>query len=170
MSLHPSNTLYGYITLINNPTLNGNPNASFLVSQNWNPGGSGGVYNNHAIGVWYSYVYQEWTIYNEDKASLPIGASFDVLNTTRGNNSFTQVATNSNTSGDSTCMNNSELNSNPNALAFIVHNFGTSGPYMTDVTAVWYSSWVGQWCIFDGSFTNMPLGTSFLVFADTPLP
>jgi hypothetical protein len=165
-----THTLAGYITLLNNPWLNGNPNANFLVTQNWNPGGSGEVYNNHAIGVWYSALYGEWTIYNEDRASIPIGASFNVINETGVTDAFTQVATNSNTTGDSTCMNDSLLNGNPNALAFMVHTYGASGPYMTDVTAVWYSSLMGKWCIFDGSYNAMPLGNSFLVTASTRYP
>ncbi len=156
---------FGYITLIDNPALNGNPSAHFLVTQNWNPGGkvTGGVYNNHAIGVWYSSLYGKWAIYNEDRVNLPIGASFNVVNITGVGHAFTQVATTTNTTGDSTCMNNSLLNGNFNAVAFIVHNYGTSGPYMADVTAVYFSI-SGKWCIFDGSYANMPLGTSFFVF------
>lgn len=163
-------TSAGYITYINNPALNGNPNASFLVTQNWNPGESDGVYNNHAIGVWYSYSYGEWAIYNEDRASLPIGASFNVVSTIGATYAFTQVATSTNTIGDSTCMSDGLLNGNPNALAFIVHNYGTSGPYMTDVTAVWYYSSYGKWCIFDGTYNSMPLGNSFFVTATTKYP
>lgn len=165
-----ANTWAGYITLLNNPSLNGHPNANFQVTPNESPGGGGGVANNHPIGVWYSYLYGQWTIYNEDLASLPIGASFNVVNETGVTHAFTQVATSTNTSGDSTCMNDSLLNGNPNALVNLVHSYGTSGPYMTDVTAVWYSSYYGEWCIFDGSYTTMPLGNSFLVTAGTKYP
>jgi hypothetical protein len=67
-------------------------------------------------------------------------------------------------------MNDSVLNDNPNALAFIVHSYGTSGPYMNDVTAVWYYSYYHEWCIFDGSYNSMPLGNSFFVTGTTAYP
>ena len=41
-------------TLIDDPLTNNNPNAIVLVTQNWNPGGVGGIYNDHIIGVFYS--------------------------------------------------------------------------------------------------------------------
>jgi len=28
---------------------------------------------------------------------------------------------------------------------------------------VWYNASLGQWCVFDGSFNNMPLGAEFSV-------
>src|SRR5918997_4421723 len=40
-------------TYIDNPLTNGNPDAILYVTQNWNPGGGGGTYNNHPVGVWY---------------------------------------------------------------------------------------------------------------------
>lgn len=157
----------GYTTYILNPALNGNPNAHFLVTQNWNPGGSySGMYNNHAIGVWYNSVNGRWAIVNEDGASLPVGASFNVVSPI--GDAFTQVATSTNTAGNFTCMNDSLLNGNPNALAFIVHN-ATFGLSMRDVTGVWYYSYYHEWCIFDGSFNQMPLGTSFFVTGATGL-
>jgi hypothetical protein len=49
-----------------------------FVTQNVNPGGSGGgVYNNHPIGVFY--VQGKWAIFNEDQAPMPIGAAFNVM-------------------------------------------------------------------------------------------
>ena len=157
----------GYITYINNAALNGNPAANFLVTQNWNPGGNGGTFNNHAIGVWYDSSVGEWTIYNEDFSNIPNSASFNVVSMVGVTDAFTQVATSSNTSGDSTCMNSSVLNGNPNALAFITHVY--SG-YFTDVSAVWYNAYLSKWCIFDGSYNNMPTGAKFFVTPTTAYP
>lgn len=157
----------GYITFINNAGLNGNPAANFLVTQNWNPGGSGGTYNNHAIGVWYDSYVGEWTIYNEDGSALPNGASFNVVSMVGVTDAMTQVATASNISGDSTCINSSATNGNPNELVFITHVY--SG-YFTDVSAVWYNASVGEWCVFDGSYKSMPAGASFFVTPSTKYP
>lgn len=157
----------GYITYLNSASLNGNPSANFLVTQNWNPGGSGGTINNHAIGVWYNSAAGQWTIYNEDRSALPIGTSFNVVSMVGVTNAMTQVATSSNTSGDSTCINSAASNGNPNELVFVTHIY--SG-YFTDVSAVWYNSSVQQWCIFDGSFLNMPVGASFFATPSAKYP
>lgn len=147
----------GYIMYINNPNLNGLPQAPLLVTQNANPGGTGGILgggiaNNHAIGVWYDSAVGEWTIYNEDRSPIPNGASFNV--------SFAdgfQVATVSNTSGDSTCITFFSSIS-PSAVVFVTHEY--SG-YFTDVAAVWYNQSLGEWCVFDGSYNMMPIGATF---------
>ena len=59
-----SNIKMNYTTL-SHPSCDGNPNAILTVTPNWK-----GVYNSHSVGVWYSNGM--WTIYNEDKALMPI--------------------------------------------------------------------------------------------------
>lgn len=71
--------IFGDYTLINHPHCNGNPNAVLLVTQNWNPGGVGGIYNNHPIGVFYEASSQRWAIFNEDGLVMTTNASFNVL-------------------------------------------------------------------------------------------
>jgi hypothetical protein len=66
----------GNWTILNNPVTNNNPNAIVFVTPNWNPGGVGGVYDNHAIGVWYTGT--RWAIFNQDLTPIPNGASFNV--------------------------------------------------------------------------------------------
>jgi hypothetical protein len=68
--------LQGHVTIIRRPELDGKPEAMLLITPNWNPGGSGGVYNNHPIGVYYTG--QNWAIYNQDIAALTAGAAFNV--------------------------------------------------------------------------------------------
>jgi hypothetical protein len=65
-------------TFIDNPLTNGNPDVILYVTQNWNPGGSGGTYNNHPIGVWYDNNRKKWAIFNQDRARMPSGAAFNV--------------------------------------------------------------------------------------------
>ncbi len=66
-------------TVLDHPLSNGNPAAQIIVTQNWNPAGGSGVYNDHRVGVFYDTNFQKWVIYNEDSALMPIGASFSVL-------------------------------------------------------------------------------------------
>ncbi len=154
----------GYITFLNSAGLNGNPSASFLVTQNWNPGGGGvGIYHTHAIGVWYDTSVGEWTIYNEDISSLPSGASFNIVTITGVTDQVTQVASSSNIVGDSTCLSESSSdhwNTNPNSVLFITHVY--SG-YFTDVAAVWFNASLNEQCVFDGSYHSMPVGVTFFV-------
>jgi hypothetical protein len=65
-------------TYLHGPPTDGNPNAVLVVTQNWNPGGSPGKYNNHPIGVWYDPNRSKWAIFNQDRAAMPVGADFNV--------------------------------------------------------------------------------------------
>ncbi len=70
----------GNTTFIDHPLANGHPDALILVTQNYNPDGIGlGVDNIHHVGVYYDNGLQQWAIYNEDSAGMPVGASFSVL-------------------------------------------------------------------------------------------
>jgi hypothetical protein len=155
----PANTS-GYISYLNAAGLNDNPSASLWVTQNWDPGGQGGVYNPHAVGVWYNPWIGQWSVYNEDRSSIPMGASFNIFYESRQANSTIVVATASNTFGDSVCITNWSIATYPEFSFFITHVYNG---YFTDVAAVWYNVRLNVWCIFDGSFNSMPLGTTFIV-------
>jgi sortase A len=63
---------------MDNPLVNGKPDVEVSVTQNWNPGGGEGVYNDHAVGVRYDSDREMWAVYNGDRANMPEGASFNV--------------------------------------------------------------------------------------------
>jgi len=65
-------------TYLDNPLVNGKPDAAVSVTQNWNPGGGDGVYNDHAVDVRYDDGRGKWEVFNEDGSALPEGASFNV--------------------------------------------------------------------------------------------
>ena len=65
-------------TYLDNPLVNGKPDAALSVTQNWNPGGGRGVYNDHAVDVRYDEGREAWEVFNEDGSALPEGASFNV--------------------------------------------------------------------------------------------
>jgi hypothetical protein len=65
-------------TYLDNPLVNGDPNVVLYVTQNWNPGGGSGTYNNHPIGVWYDDSRQRWAIFNQDREPMPDGVAFNV--------------------------------------------------------------------------------------------
>ena len=71
-----SNTWAAY-TCLNDPSLNGNPKALAFVTQNYNPGGSGGVLDNAPVAL--VYVSSSWCIVNTTGVGVPLGASFNVM-------------------------------------------------------------------------------------------
>jgi hypothetical protein len=71
------NTL-GNRTYLNSPLIIGEPDALLTVTQNWNPGGGRGVYNDHPIDVLYDADLRKWAIYNRDGAPMPDGAAFNI--------------------------------------------------------------------------------------------
>ncbi len=69
----------GNATYLDDPLVNGEPDAEVSVTQNWNPGGGGrGVYNDHPVGILYDEDVDGWFVYNEDGARMPRGAAFNV--------------------------------------------------------------------------------------------
>ena len=68
----------GNRTYLDDPLTVGEPDALLTVTQNWNPGGGRGVYNDHPIDVLYDADIRKWAIYNGDGASIPDGAAFNI--------------------------------------------------------------------------------------------
>lgn len=71
--------------IIDNPSLNNSPSASFFVSQVWNPEGTGGVYNNSDITVEYDKQIGKWSVKNMNGAGLPDESAYNILITGAGN-------------------------------------------------------------------------------------
>lgn len=66
-------------TYLDLPQTNGEPGAVISATQNWNPGTGTGTYNDHPVGVWYDAGRERWAIFNQDRAPMPEGASFNVV-------------------------------------------------------------------------------------------
>ena len=155
-------------TYIDSPITNGNPAAFVNATLNWNPGGKGGVYDPHPLGVWYDSSVQKWAIFNEGSMDpIPVGASFNLLlDTSVINGVFLQTATSSNTSGNHTDIDNAATNNNPNEVVFATPSFNPStqsGVYDTSNLGVYYHN--GKWAIFNGDNAAMPVNAAFDVVA-----
>jgi len=158
-----SGNISGDNTVINNSALNGNPNALLMVTPNWNPGGSGDVYDNHPIGVYYNG--SAWAIYNQDTAPMPSGASFNVRVLSSGTATFVQTANSSNIVGDNTTIANPLSNNNPNAIVLVTPNWnpGDDGAdvYDNHNIGVYYNG--SGWAIFNQDGATMPTNAAFNV-------
>jgi hypothetical protein len=161
----------GNATLINSRLTNGNPRAELQVTQNWNPGGKGGTYNPHPVGVSYLTSRKRWAIFNEDRAAMPRGAAFNVLvgqAPSNGGKSSVLTTTKSNRSGDTTLISNSQTTGNPNNVVFVTQNWnpgGHHGTYNNNQPGVWYTS--AQEGAFNENQSAPPLKSAFniLVFS-----
>jgi hypothetical protein len=72
-------TLGYHDTVLDHPLANGRPTALLFTTPHWNPPpGDGGIYNDHTTGVWYD-TEGRWRIFNEDQATMPQDAAFNVL-------------------------------------------------------------------------------------------
>ena len=159
-------------TKISHPMLDDEPNALAFVTQNWNPGGVGGVYNDHPIGVWYSEGSDQWTVLNEDQSAMPVGASFNVHVPTMDAGVFVHWATVSNTIGSETYIASPLLDDDPNAIFFVTHNWspggGAVGRYNPHPEGVGYSSTREQWGIFNEDGEDITVISAFNVFIPDP--
>jgi len=84
----PSPGSYSFLAIQTASSANSSGDATFLssptdysgpilfITPNYNPGGVSGTYQNHNIGVYYG---TSWGIFNQDKAPMSLGSSFNVL-------------------------------------------------------------------------------------------
>ena len=69
-----------YYTYISDPAIDGSPNVVVLVVPSTDRGNDGDATYDHNIGVWYEGVKeQKWTIFDQDRAAIPAGATFEVI-------------------------------------------------------------------------------------------
>lgn len=71
-------TISGNYTIINHPTLNGNPDAKFVFMHNWGESGQpSNVIVNKILGAWYTG--SNWSIYTEDGSNFPENSEYDLI-------------------------------------------------------------------------------------------
>lgn len=95
----PSGTL-GSETLLDDPSVNGNPDAIVIVTQNWNPTGSSGVYNDARISA-RTYADDNWRI-RSSELSIPGSAAFNVYAQDQSPSAFVHYVNEFNRGGGST--------------------------------------------------------------------
>lgn len=156
----------GDFTVIDHASINGDPDARVIVTQNWNPPGSAGVSNDHAIGVFYLQSAAKWAVFNEDGAAMPLGAAFNVLVLESARFSHLHTADSHNTTGNRTFIEHASLNGNPDALLQVTQNWNpglTPGTYNDHPVGVFYDSLQQRWAITNLDGVSIPLGAAFNV-------
>ena len=146
-----SGNMQGSTTKIDHPALNNNPDAIIYVTQNWNPGGGAGVFNEHKVSTYY--YNGKWSIYNEDNAGMIENSHYNIY---IGASSFVHKTITDNISADLTRFDNPLVNRDADAVIFALHNwnpFGSGTITHNKALGVYYS---GGWGVFNQDVSAMP--------------
>jgi hypothetical protein len=174
-----------YYTVIHDSGI-GEPDALLQVSHDWGgqpnslsatpgPPSSTNVYDDHPLGVFYTSQGQ-WAIFNEDKAPMPVGATFNVrwalpaydAPDDWGRYASQHIATVLN-SGAYTVIDDPHANGQPGALVYVTQNLTPALPslpprrlavYNPHPLGVFYTA-QGQWAIFNEDNAPIPAGAAF---------
>jgi hypothetical protein len=137
-----SNIVANYTT-IDNPLLNGNPNARILVQQRYISS-----YNNVNVGLWYNGSSSKWTIFNEDFSTMAEGMDFNVWLLDDNKSFIHNVDSASLNLGDSYSIFDSPLtNNNPDANILVTQLLNDGG-YFDHVLGVWFSDAIQKWILY----------------------
>lgn len=123
------------------------------VTQNWNPGGGGGVYNPHPVGI--RFAGGVWEIVNLDGAPMPAGAGFNVLAMPPGPRAFVHAAAAENLSNNWTT-----LAAEAKGQTLLVTPVAGEA---TEARAVGLWATGGRWAIFNQDRQAMRPGSRFHV-------
>jgi len=67
------------VLVLDHSAMNNNPAARFSLSQLWNPGGTGGLYNPSEVTTEYNPDIQRWMVMNTNGTALQAGLAFNVI-------------------------------------------------------------------------------------------
>jgi sortase A len=162
----------GDYTYLSDPSIDGDPNAVVLVTPM--PGqesSSDGTYD-HNVGVWYESQAQQWAIFNQDRAAVPDGTTFQVV-VPGGSEKLVHRAESGNIDGNSTYLDDPLVNDKPGAVLSVTQNWnpgGGSGTYNDHPVDVRYDAGRQQWAIYNTDDSAMPAGAAFNVAVSGVVP
>lgn len=139
---HPLHRVAGGNGNLSGPAIPVGSFVPFLVSQNWNPPGSGGVYNDKAVGLRYT---TNWLVFNQDGTALPEGSAFNVWLPYRGNLPFRDTSTSTTSPNAPLASLPASLRTNPDLFWLFTLNrsvtttFGALNPH--PVALLYFSGW-----------------------------
>jgi sortase A len=155
----------GDYTYLSDPSIDGNPNAVVLVTPTPDVGSTGdGIYD-HNVGVWYEPQAQRWAIFNQDRAAVPAGTTFQVI-VSGGPEKIVHRAESGNIDENSTFLDDPLVNGKPGAILSVTQNWnpgGGSGTYNDHPVDVRYVKGRQQWAIYNTDDSTMPDGAAFNV-------
>jgi hypothetical protein len=167
-----ANLVANYISVIDDPALNGTPAAVLIATPDYNAGAATGVAYDHPFGAYYSS--GSWRLFNQDTIAngpLPAGTHFDVFAPAAGSGSFVHVSSAANVSGSGTAFSDSSSDGLPDSIVLVTQNWtaGAASIYNAHPVGVFYGG-DALWHVanLDGAAMAYPLG--FNVYAQAPSP
>lgn len=159
-----------HVSEIDHAAINNQPDALVFVTQNWDPPEGTSVYNNHVVGVYYSG--GRWRIFNEDIASMPVGAAFNVMAAPIGSpDAFrhTVIAGVNSDGGSITGLSHPLLDANPCAVLQATPNYDPNFLYDANVISVGYDYFSRRWFLRHLDGAPMQAGAAYNVWIDEAL-
>ncbi len=153
----------GDYTYISDPSINGDPDAIVLVSPTPDQENLGTASYEHNIGVWYEGGARKWAIFNQDRAAVPAGATFEVV-VPRASAKFVHHAGLVNTAGNYTYLDDRLTNGEPDAVLSVTQNWnpgGGRGVYNDHPVDTVYDAQVKRWAIYNRDNVSIPKGAAF---------
>lgn len=141
---------------LNDSSVNGLASAMVFVTHNWNPGGGGGVYNNHPTGV-YTYADNNWYVQSGDGNSMPSGAAFNVYAQEQSPSVFRAYASGASIVGGTSMFIDAAAINVACAIVLVTPWTASSDNRSYDL----YQHPSGQWSVY--SPAGIPDGTQFNV-------
>ena len=133
---------------IDDPALNGRPDAVLVVGRVATPGAAAS-----ALGVWYDGAY--WWAYNEDGAAMGVAETVVYAEgTVLGGRAV--HAPDNDYQGVGLYLDDARVNGNPSAVVVPTHAFG--GAYNASALGVWYDASRGQWVVYNESGSALAPG------------
>jgi hypothetical protein len=159
----------GDYTYIRDPSIDGDADAIVLASPGTDGGDVGAASYGHNIGVWYEPGARRWAIFNQDRAAVPAGSTFEVV-VPRASEKFVHQADPSNTAGHYTYLDNRLTNGQPDAVLSITQNWnpgGGGGVYNDHPVDTQYDARRQQWAVYNKDGVTMPDGAAFNIAVST---
>src|SRR5215210_8113190 len=159
----------GDYTYISDPSIDGDPNAIVLVSPTSDQENLGTASYKHNIGVWYEAGARKWAIFNQDRAAVPAGATFEVV-VPRAFATFVHRAGVLNTANNYTYLDNELTNGEPEAVLSVTQNWnpgGGRGVYNDHPIDTVYDAKLKKWAVLNRDGAPMPKGASFNIAVST---
>lgn len=149
------------------PEINGIAGAAPQITQNWNPDGEPGLYNNHPVSMFYVAELARWGVRQEDLAAFTPGARFNIFAPGAGVGRYIHESTAANTGGSITELDDPGLNNREDAIVLVVRNPG-DGAFHDVVSPLAVNFFSGVWSIARLDGNVMPDDGGFHVYFQEP--
>lgn len=152
-------------TTISDSRIDGQPNAVVLATVASDRGDPDTPSYGHNIGVWYISGVQKWAIFNQDLATVPPGATFEVQ-VPQEPTSFVHESDPLNSAENYTYLDDPLANGKPEAVLSVTQSWnpgGGAGVYNDHPIGVEYDEDAQSWRIYNRDGAPIPEGAAFNV-------